>query len=337
MIDNKNTKQISDNNINYELSETSAKVVESKNAKGNVSIPKFVKYAGEQYPVLEIGKRAFYDSSIESISFPLDSEVQTFGDQSFGICPIKSITLPPKLLEIGRGWCIQTPSLEKIEVAEGNQNYISENGVIYTSDKTKIIFCQRNIESFEIPSPITSIEIFAFHIQKLKKIAFSENSNLKQINCSAFRESAIESIEFPPTLQFIKDYAFYGCKNLKNITFQAGSQLKEISNHAFDGTALTELTLSSQITQIGMCCFKNSKNLKKLTILNEISITIAKDAFLGVAPDFNLFLRKNSVVNGEGKSVKVSFLQEPNDEILLNIQHLQKVIDWMAQQPQFSE
>lgn len=337
MLDSKNLKQISDNNINYELSETSAKVIESKNATGDISIPISIEFGGEKYPILEIGKRAFYNSSISSISFPLNSEVQTFGDQSFGICPIKTIKLPPKLSEIGRGWCIQTPSLQKIEVSEGCQNYISENNAIYTSDKSKLIFCQRDVESFEIPSPVSSIEIFAFHIQKLKKITFAENSNLKQINCSAFRESAIECIEFPPTLQIIRDYAFYGCHNLKKVTFQEGSQLKEISHHAFDGTALVDLTLSSQIAKIGMSCFKNAKNLKELTILNETSLTILKDAFLNVSPDFHLCVRKSSIVDGEGKSVKTLFLQEPNDEILLNIQHLQTVLDWMVQQPHFSE
>ena len=337
MIDNKSVKQISENNINYELSETSAKVIESKNATGDIIIPKFLVYGEENYPILEIGKRAFYSSSITSITFPKDSEVHTFGDQCFAICPIKSVVLPPKLFKIGRGWCVQTPALEKVVISEGCQNYIFETNAIFTSDKSKLIFCNRNVESFEIPSPVSVIDIFSFHFQNLKKITFSENSNLKQINCSAFRDSSIESIDLPPSLQNIRDYAFSGCQKLTKVTFQEGSQLKELANHCFDNSALVDLTLSGPIAQIGLGCFRNAKNFKKLTILNEISVTICKDAFLNVSPDFNLLIRKKSVVDGEGKAVKISFLQEPNDEILLNIQHLQDVLDWMVQQPQYAD
>lgn len=334
----KNTKQISIDNINYKLYETSAKVIESKNATGNIIIPKSIEYGGEKYPIYKIGKRGFYNSSITSITFPEDSEIEAFGDQAFAICKsIKSITFPPKLLKLGRGWCVETPSLQKVEILEGSQNYITENGAIYSSDKSTLVFCQRNIESFEVPLPVSTIGIFAFRVHALKKVTFSENSNLRQISCSAFRESSIESINLPPSLQIIKDYAFYGCHNLKTVTFQEGSQLREILHHAFDSTALTEITFSGPISKIGMGCFKGAKNLKKLILSNEISATILKDAFLNVSPDFNMYVRKNSFVKGEGKTEKILFLQEPNDEILLQIQNLQNVLDWMIKQPQYNE
>ncbi len=79
--------------------------------------------------------------------------------------------------------------LQAINVANGNQYYSSENGVLYDKDKTKLLYypVKKEGESFEIPTSVKQVgeeedydAVFAYN-SNLKKITITEN--VEQMNC----------------------------------------------------------------------------------------------------------------------------------------------------------
>ena len=79
--------------------------------------------------------------------------------------------------------------LQAINVANGNQYYSSENGVLYDKDKTKLLYypVKKEGESFEIPTSVKQVgeeedydPVFVYN-SNLKKITITEN--VEQMNC----------------------------------------------------------------------------------------------------------------------------------------------------------
>ena len=96
---------------------------------------------------------------------------------------------------------------------------------------------------------------------------------VKEIGDGAFKETSIEEITMPNTVDKIGGIAFADCKNLKRVTLNEG--LKEIGDGAFSETSIESITTPSTVERIGEGAFSNCKNLKTVTLnegLKEIGI-----------------------------------------------------------------
>ena len=146
--------------------------------------------------VTSIGNYAFSDcSQLTSIEIP--SSVTSIGDSAFYGCrSLTSIEIPSGVTSIGDYAFSGCSSLTGINVDENNQNYCSEDGVLFNKDKTKLIrYPSKNSDKqYVIPSSVTSIGDGAF------------------LGCSS-----LTSIEIPEEVTSIRDYTFSGCGSLKNI------------------------------------------------------------------------------------------------------------------------
>ncbi len=68
----------------------------------------------------------------------------------------------------------------------------------------------------------------------------------------------LQEIEFPPSLKYLGQSAFYGCKNLRRVRFNYG--LKIIDEDAFNYcTNLKEVTLPYLLQKIGLHNFRAPK------------------------------------------------------------------------------
>lgn len=163
-----------------------------------------------------------------------------------------SIMHPPKKIVItdsSRFWNVDVlvalgrTGIQEIEI-KNNRHYTSEDGVVYTKDKKKLLKC---------PSEKTGHIIIPDGVQEIGERAFAN--------------SKIESVTFPDSLRKIRPEAFMHCIRLNQIDFGRG--IKEIGKTAFEWcSALTALKLPPQMKKICEYAFKNCINLKKV-ILND--------------------------------------------------------------------
>lgn len=163
-----------------------------------------------------------------------------------------AIMYPPKKILItdsSRFWNVDVlgalgrESIQEIEI-RNNKYYTSEDGIVYTKDKKKLLKCP--------PERTGHIVI---------------PDGVREIGERAFANSKVESITFPDSLREIGYEAFVHCTKLNQIDFGRG--IKEIGKTAFEWcSVLTVLKLPQQIKKICEYAFKNCINLKKV-ILND--------------------------------------------------------------------
>ncbi|MCH5214172.1 MAG: leucine-rich repeat domain-containing protein [Muribaculaceae bacterium] len=172
--------------------------------------------------VTEIGEVAFCQNRVlKSVTIP--NSVQEIGDAAFWYCAgLTSLTIPESVTKIGEVAFIGCEGLQSINVAPGNSNYCSVDGVLFSADKKQLLAFPAAVGGdYTIPSSVTEIGIEAFAFATgLKSVTFP--NSLRTIGMQAFYECwGLENIEIPAKVTEIGDYAFYECKSLKSITFNS--------------------------------------------------------------------------------------------------------------------
>lgn len=180
--------------------------------------------------------------------------------QNVGV--LLSIRNPPKKIMISdssRFWNIDVLAmLGRIGIYEieitNNKYYASEDGIVYTKNKKKLLKC---------PPEKTGHIIIPDGVQEIGERAFANTK--------------IESITFPDSLRKIGYEAFVHCIKLNQIDFGRG--VKEIGTAAFNWcSALTVLKLPQQIKKICEYAFRNCISLEKV-VFNDGLKTISCGAF----------------------------------------------------------
>lgn len=117
-----------------------------------------------------------------------------------------------------------------------------EDGVLYSSDKSRLIFCFDEKTSFTIPRSVTTIEPFAFFQQQnLREITIHDG--IISIGESSFMGCvSLEEIAIPPMIVDIPYACFDGCESLRKVQLPSG--LEYIGYAAFRNCrALTDIRL----------------------------------------------------------------------------------------------
>lgn len=195
----------------YDVYKTYIAITKYIGKEADVVIPSEI----ENLPVSSIEGRAFSNDSDENI--------------------IHSISLPSTITELDTQTFYNSLYLEKIEIDASNTNFISEDGVLYSTDKKEIWGYPENRadEEYVVPEGVTEIKNsqFAF-IRNLKKITLP--STLLVISDFSFHGTAfLEEVVIPEGTTTVGACAFFSCKGLKSVTFP--STITEISANAFVG------------------------------------------------------------------------------------------------------
>ena len=189
--------------------------------------------------VTSIGKGAFSSCShLSEIVIP--SSVTSIGDWAFSYCfSLKYISIPKSVISLnGNPFAEWNGKLECL-----SPNFVYEDDILFNKDRSRIIsFRNQNIESYVIPSSVTSIGDGAFY------------------GCNSLSEIVI-----PSSVTSIGDGAFYGCNSLSEIVIP--SSVTSIGDGAFYGcNSLSEIVIPSSVASIGKGAFYNCKfpdNLKQ--------------------------------------------------------------------------
>ena len=224
--------------------------------------------------VTSIGDWAFeHCRSLPEIVIP--ASVTSIGSGAFSFCrSLSDIVIPDSVTSIGNGAFNYCSSLKYISIPKsviclnGNPfynwdgkleclspNFIYEDDVLFNKGKSKIIsFRNQNIESYVIPTSVTSIGDNAFSFcRSLSKIVIP--SSVTSIGSGAFSFCrSLSDIIIPSSVNSIGDNAFRYCSSLSDIVIP--SSVTSIGSGAFSYCrSLSDIVIPVSVTSIGNRAF----------------------------------------------------------------------------------
>ena len=135
------------------------------------------------------------------------------------------------------------------KIKNNSPHLLVEDGVLYSADKSRLIYCFEEKSSFVVPLSVTTIEPYAFCLQTgLKEIVLHDG--ITTIGNAAFMAcSALEKVVIPRQIKKIPDDCFDGCTSLCKVTLPEG--LEGIGHSAFrQCKALKEIRLPDSLTSL---------------------------------------------------------------------------------------
>jgi len=164
--------------------------------------------------VTSIGHRAFGGcTSLASVTLP--NSVTSIEGFAFNNCEsLTSITIPASVTSIGGSAFSICTSLTEINVAAGNNAFTSENGILYSKDKTSLRSypAGKTGNSFTIPNSVIDIGWGAFQ-----------------------GSTSLTSVIIPASVTSIGNNAFSNCEKLTSVTFQGVINKDNFSDNRQDG------------------------------------------------------------------------------------------------------
>ena len=199
---------------------------------------------------------------------------------------VKEVYLGKNVPNIEVNGIFGSATLEKVDVAKGNLNYTSVDGVLFDKDVTQILyFPNAKSGEYELPDTITVIGAKVF----------DSKAGLTQITLSH-------------KVTKIGDNAFYGCKNLTTVIFEPTPEGVEkvdltIGDSAFNAcTKLATIELPVRTVSIGESAFRECKALTNMVVPEGVK-TIGEFAFNSCEGLETLSLPSTVEEMGAGESV----------------------------------
>ena len=274
-------------------------LVKYKGPGGKVTVPE---------GVTVLGTEAFDSSEVTKVILP-ESLEKIEHHCFFGCKELKEITIPAGVTSISEGQVFAyNDKLQTIRVAEGNSNYVSKDGVLFTADMKTLLYYPNGkvANTYSIPEGT----------ERLGDTAFSGPDHLEIVMIPSTLRGIEQSSQFDSCVNLHtiivakgnKDYytfndALYSNSN-ELITYPAGKlaaslgkanfpqDIKSIGNWAFMGDqnlkeielpdgvvsvgwmsfdsmrSVESITLPASVERIEGAAFENCPNLKQVTILN---------------------------------------------------------------------
>ncbi len=230
--------------------------------------------------------------------------VSAVGDYAFlGATSLTSVSLPATISQIGATPFANSTKLTAINVADGNKDFCSVDGVLFDKECTTLIACPgAKSGDYSVPATVDSICSSAFYGCSTIT-AISLPSSVRKFGVNVFRGcSKLTSLEIPEGVSNVPANTFYGCRLLKNITLPC--TLESIAHHAFyycqslaniqlpeglisidynafeECVSLDNVKLPNTLTDLGSMAFHNCTSLSDITIPASVSV-IGESPFSG--------------------------------------------------------
>ena len=149
-----------------------------------------------------IPELTFYGcSGLDKISIP--GSVGSIGSQAFGSCKgLTSITIPAATSSIELSAFDGCSNLSEISVESGNGSYSSNDGALFNSSQTELLYCPMGKSSLKLPDGMTSISSSAFsECPYLYSLIIPDS--VTTIEADAFTGSGIGTVEIPKSVTSI--------------------------------------------------------------------------------------------------------------------------------------
>ena len=240
--------------------------------------------------VTSIGEAAFYESSLENITFQdrLSDSALSIGVNAFSASDLTSISIPNGVTEIEEGTFASTLDLESVTLP---------NSLTSIGD---FAFAGSGITSINIPNNLESIGDEAFAASHLESITFQGlmGPNL-DIGHGAFALSDLRSISLPIRVNEIAPDTFSGARDLAFVTIP--NTVTSLGEYAFfNADSLKSITIPANVSSIGSHAFESSTALSSVYFLGLAPPVLdGSDHFSGVPALAKAFIQPSATGFGE--------------------------------------
>ncbi|MDR1725702.1 MAG: leucine-rich repeat protein [Bacteroidales bacterium] len=191
--------------------------------------------------VTEIGLAAFQGcNGLTAITIP--NSVVTVGSMAFESCSgLIDVSIGKGVTSLGDLVFYGCTSLTIINVDSNNNNYSSNEGILYNKIRDTLILCpQMKSGAITIPNTVLTIAYAAFAESAITLVTM--NDSLLTIGEFAFANCiGLTDVQIPNLVNVIGDAAFQDCGNLSSVVI--GSSVNSIGGSAFAGcTVLQNIT-----------------------------------------------------------------------------------------------
>jgi hypothetical protein len=192
-------------NITYTVTSEAPDTVAVTDYSGTgftVVIPSAQDNAGTTYTVTSIGRAAFYNHGLTSVTIP--DSVTSIGESAFQQNLLTSVTIPDSVTSIGNAG-FRDNSLTSVTIPDS---------VIIID---RYAFYNNELESVTIPDSVESIGKFAFTENLLTSVTIGDS--VESIGAYAFYINELESVTIPDSVTSIGSAAFAGNSSLTLVIF----------------------------------------------------------------------------------------------------------------------
>ena len=212
----------------------------------------------------EMGDAVFVSTGLVSITIP--EGITRIGDFMFYYSgSLATVNLPASLTELGEEPFTGCP-LTTINVAPGSRSFYTEDGVLYTADKTKLLLYPlgRTDDTFTMPAAVRTIGSASCKEAQFKHVVM--NTGLTTIEDYAFDGcSQLLAIDMPNTVTKVGPFAFNKCTAATSTTISTGLQSLPESMYA-QCQKLNNVVVPDNVESIGVTAFSNCKSLTSITL-----------------------------------------------------------------------
>ncbi|HGJ7739125.1 TPA: choline-binding protein PcpA, partial [Streptococcus pneumoniae] len=204
-----------------------------------------------------IGTSAFsFSQKLKKLTFSSSSKLELISHEAFAnLSNLEKLTLPKSVKTLGSNLFRLTTSLKHVDVEEGNESFASVDGVLFSKDKTQLIYypSQKNDESYKTPKETKELASYSFNKNSyLKKLELNEG--LEKIGTFAFADAIkLEEISLPIVKLFnFGKHVMNGLPKLKSLTI--GNNINSLPSFFLSGVldSLKEIHIKNKSTEFSV-------------------------------------------------------------------------------------
>ena len=208
----------------------------------------------------------------------VDGVLYTKDGMELLVCPagkrVSSCVIPDNVAYVHEGAFSYCHGLQDIHVQEGNEDYISVDGVLFSADGgTLVQYPAGRVGSYAIPQGVTEIGASAFAGCKGLTLIMLPDG-LETIGELAFDECImLESIDIPDSVEWMGDNAFVGCTGLGRVRMSANvNYLGEEDSPFSECDAIREVAIPQFVLNRLSYVFPDSyRKIEEIVVIGAVS------------------------------------------------------------------
>lgn len=247
--------------------------------------------------------------SLEDIQLP--EGLRSIEGAVFNCSGITSLSIPASV-QVLNDTFLSCDELTRIDVAEENPYFSSENGVLFNKEKTTLLRYPANHldRAYSVPESVKTLAENSFQGSRLNVLDLPEGlQTIEEGSISSFKN--LKYLTIPASVQYIAEAAITGCNMLESITVAQGNKsytsrdgvlytmdmnmlvafptartgdftipdtVTKLGEEAFSDTNLSRVVIPNGVKKISRACFLFSSSLESVTLPDKL-VEIELSAF----------------------------------------------------------